>query len=137
MSDIPDWLVDLAAQRDDDDEDELPAQEPEPEAPPAWESREIGLTDAQAPLRPGERAGVGGRADVDDDEDLDVMSALRSQVESEEEAAREAEREKRSFDFSVPGLVPWQQFVLSILLFMDIAVIGLLFLVMLGRVAIP
>lgn len=128
MSDIPDWLVGLAAQRDDDEEDEIPAQEQELEPEPsAWESREIER--AEAPVF---------APDVDDEaEALDMMSALRSQVESEAEEQAAAVPDRRTSGFRIPGLVPWQQFVLSVLLFMDIAVIGLLFLVMLGRIAIP
>jgi hypothetical protein len=135
MSDIPDWLMELAAQQEDDDEDSGPAQAPEP-AEPSWESREIGSAGTRP--RPEERAAVSeSDASGDDDASLDMMSALRNQVEIDQEEEAASEQRARDSRFRIPGLVPWQQFVLSVLLFMDIAVIGMLFLVMLGRVVIP
>lgn len=35
------------------------------------------------------------------------------------------------------GLRAWQRFILALFLFLDVAVIGLLFLTMLGRIVIP
>ncbi len=130
MSDVPDWLVELAAQGNDDDgEDEerdddvfdfasseslVYTPEPEPtEATP-------GVTPAPVP-----------------ETDADLMDALRSQVEVDElEDAAKAAKPKRGISLRLPGLLPWQQFVLALLLLLDVIVIGLLFLVMLGRVSI-
>jgi hypothetical protein len=70
-------------------------------------------------------------------EDDDLMASLRSQVDLEEAAEASSEERSFSLNLSIPGLLPWQQLVLSVLLFLDILVVGLLFLVMLGRVGIP
>jgi len=137
MSDIPDWLVELAAQGSDDDQEaaerddddvfdfassEPPVYTPEPE--PAEAMFEV----TPAPVETAAQAPVN---------DADLMDALRSQVEADElEDAIEAARPKRSISLRLPGLLPWQQFVLALLLLLDVIVIGLLFLVMLGRVSI-
>ena len=68
----------------------------------------------------------------------DMMTDLRGQMDEAgaEEALEKAPR-PRSSRSVFGGLRPWQRFVLSILMFLDVAIIGLLFLVMLGRVVIP
>jgi len=136
MSDIPDWLVELAAQGNDDDREdeeldddifdfassELLVYSPEPESAEAmFEATPAPVeTAAQTP-----------------ETDADLMDALRSQVEADElEDGIEATKPKRSMSLRLPGLLPWQQFVLALLLLLDVIVIGLLFLVMLGRVSI-
>ncbi len=76
---------------------------------------------------------------------LDLMADLRSQMDVPEVAAPtaaelarpKARRQPRSSGGMELSLLPWQQFVLSVLLFLDVTIIGLLFLVMLGRIAIP
>lgn len=137
MSDIPDWLVELAAQRNQDADEEEAEQDlmPEPEA----------FVDAEP-------------------DSLDPVEALRSQVDdtpAEEEpeltrrgflglgarpaaagesaalAVAPAKQSAAAAPRRVAGLLPWQQLILAVLLFLDVVVIGLLFLVMLGRVAIP
>ncbi|MCD4738540.1 MAG: hypothetical protein K8R89_04700 [Anaerolineae bacterium] len=50
-------------------------------------------------------------------------------------------REKRSDDLATwlgigLGLLPWQRFVLAVLLFLDVALIGGLFLVVLGCISL-
>jgi hypothetical protein len=114
-SDMDEWLRDLAPPEEDD---ELEAVEVA-EAPPDAED-------------------VGG---------LDLMDDLRGQFVGDEDVVEveDERRERRGLNLNVSlqqlnlglGLLPWQQFVLSLLLFLDIAVIGVLFLVMLGRVVIP
>ena len=136
MSDVPDWLVELAAQGNDDDREDEERDDdafdfasseplvysPEPESPEAM------FEETPAPVE---------TAAQDPETDADLMDALRSQVEADElEDAIEATKPKRSISLRLPGLLPWQQFVLALLLLLDVIVIGLLFLVMLGRVSI-
>jgi len=136
MSDVPDWLVELAAQGSDDDQEgaesdddvfDFASSEPlvyTPEPEPAEAMSEV----APAPVVPAAQA---------PETDADLMDALRGQVEADElEDAIEATTPKRRLSLRLPGLLPWQQFVLALLLLLDVIVIGLLFLVMLGRVSI-
>ncbi|MGC9346936.1 MAG: hypothetical protein ACP5JG_02255 [Anaerolineae bacterium] len=126
MSDIPDWLVELAAQRDADEEDEEDEFLTDVQASPADEYEEPEPTTfSEATPTTGEP------------EDDDLMAALRSQVDFEEVEEEPAEKRSFSINLAIPGLQPWQQLVLSVLLFLDILVVGLLFLVILGRVGIP
>ncbi len=82
------------------------------------------------------------QADVEDAEanDIDLMSDLRSQMETSEETEtnepRRTARRRQNRQLEL-NLLPWQRFFLSILLFLDVTVVGLLFLVMLGRITIP
>ena len=136
MSDIPDWLVELAAQQDEDgSEEQEGAESPEP-----------GGAISQ---------GMGRQAEVDASaettwtlleeespsppEEKDLVQELRSQVAADDVLAVSEEAvvlsDHRAGIFS--DLQPWQRFVLALLLFLDVAVVGLLILVMLGRVAIP
>lgn len=140
MSDIPDWLRELAAESDQEDalggerptgdEGDEPAdvdRSTEPaDGPPVVE-----VTPASAPhdeVRP----------QPNDQDDLDLMEQLRSQVDVEEEESESSPpRPSLSLDdILIGGLEPVQQFVLAVLLFLDVLVIGLLFLVMLGRIGI-
>lgn len=143
MSDIPDWLVELAAQGDlDDDEASESASELQ-----ASESSAVSLQDS------GSEAQVFGDTDifsqstedvdvaadeVEDDATQDLMVTLRNQVAAgaAEEGVKVEDASARSFSLRIPGLLPWQQLVLTVLLFLDVVVIGLLILVMAGRVAI-
>ncbi|MBN1487239.1 MAG: hypothetical protein JW981_06315 [Anaerolineae bacterium] len=64
----------------------------------------------------------------------DFMSDLRIEM-TEEGAALAVEAEKPSgtgIEF-LDTLLPWQRFTLATLLFLDVAVIGILFLTVLGR----
>jgi hypothetical protein len=137
VSEIPDWLVELAAQQGDNDEEEAgesewdffqvePAENSRPE--PSVEQRSFSESAAppQAPVF------------ADMAEDDDPMANLRSQVESVEPEELPVRRTTKSaLDYRVAGLRPWQQLVLSVLLFLDVGIIGLLFLVMLGRIVLP
>ena len=139
MSDIPDWLVELAAQRDEGDDENTEAEEleepewdflrsePEPQAP----SAEIPVA-PEVPTPADEVVDVPVTVDMDEGELIDV---LRSQVEVDSEMTEAVEASPRR-RLRIPGLLPWQQFVLALLLLLDIVVIGLLFLVMLGRMSI-
>lgn len=55
----------------------------------------------------------------------------------QEPAAPRSSRRRRSRRSAAGGLRPWQRFVLALLLFLNVAIIGLLFLTMLGRIVIP
>jgi len=69
---------------------------------------------------------------------LDLMADLRNQIDVAEEATPPKESRTRGRSRNIDlGLLPWQQFFLSVLLFLDVAIVGLLFLVMLGRMVIP
>ncbi|MCU0521185.1 MAG: hypothetical protein MUF84_10895 [Anaerolineae bacterium] len=146
MSDIPDWLVELAAQRDDnEEEDAAPLEAEELETIPddvqeewdflraapsaAEETSTASLDSAPAvslPLAPGEEADEG-----------EVIDVLRGQAEAAAVAAEALEAAPKSASGRrIAGLLPWQQAVLAILLLLDIVVIGFLFLVILGRIAI-
>lgn len=133
MSDIPDWLVELAAQGSDDDQEAEDrdddvldfASSESPVHTPETEVAETMLEVASAPVEPPPET------------DADPMDVLRSQVEADElEDALEPVKPRRRIGLRLPGLLPWQQFVLALLLLLDVIVIGLLFLVMLGRVSI-
>lgn len=110
--DMPDWLRGLAPDMEDE---ETPA--------------------APAPVL----------AEEPENEGLDLMADLRNQMdvaETPEPTAADLARPRpgrqtKATTKSELSLRPWQQFVLSVLLFLDVAIIGLLFLVMLGRIAIP
>ena len=116
MGEIPSWLIELAESAENEDKDRDPTSVETPDQRP-----ESGFLE----------------------EEVNLMDELRSQVEVEpmpdeevEEASVDEMKEpKKQVTFA--GLVPWQQAVLSVLLFLDIAVIGLLFLAMLGRISIP
>jgi len=64
---------------------------------------------------------------------LDDLRTEMVAAEAEPATAAERSRPRRSLG----GLLPWQLFFLSVLLFLDIGIIGLLFLVMSGRIVIP
>jgi hypothetical protein len=69
--------------------------------------------------------------DVSDDE---LMDSLRTELDETEEALYEPEV-RQSGSGVLDFLLPWQRFVLSVFLFLDVLVIGLLFLTMLGRIS--
>ena len=140
MSDIPDWLVELAARRDDEDaEDEAAsewdflqgeddaASDAPPDEGPVW-------ADETAPDAPFEEEDAVPQAAADLDEGS-LIQSLRSQVEDDEAEAALTLSAQEAAPSRFLGLLPWQQFVLALLLLLDVAVIGLLFLVMLGKVS--
>jgi hypothetical protein len=111
MGEIPSWLIELAENAENNDSDQstekLPDQLPE-----------SGFLE----------------------EPVTLMDELRSQMEPlpEDEPKEEVEEEVRpTMPMSFAGMVPWQLAVLSVLIFLDIAVIGMLFLTILGRISIP
>jgi len=123
-SDMPDWLAGLVSAPEDEDEDQpLTAAVAQPQAR---------VVQPQAAASP-PQATVRSTASVFEEEDL--MAGLRSQVATAEPTPAPATRRKRSR--YVFGLLPAQIFFLSVLMFLDVAVIGLLFLVMLGRIVLP
>ena len=127
MSDIPDWLVELAAQRDDEDAEDDAASDVPPDEGSVWADE----TALDAPFEDEDKV---PQAPADLDEGS-LIQSLRSQVEGDEaEAALTLSAQERAPSRFL-GLLPWQQFVLALLLLLDVAVIGLLFLVMLGKVS--
>ncbi len=137
MSDIPDWLVELAAQQDDDEEEEeLETSEwdfmrGDPQSAAAIPEPVEELPEAQPSPDTDPR-----KDDGEADQEEDVMATLRTQVEMDEAAAALDSRDVRDRPpRRIFGLQPWQQLVLSILLLLDVVVIGLLLLAMLGRIS--
>lgn len=137
MSDIPDWLVELAAQQGEGGEEE---QGQEGQEDTAFEDALSAEAETQTDVLPD----VAALTPLEDEgssppEETDLVQELRSQVAVEGPLA--ASEEVGAFSDRhrgvLVGLQPWQQFVLALLLFLDVAVIGLLILVMLGRVVIP
>jgi hypothetical protein len=136
MSDIPDWLVELASQQSEgepaEDESEWDFLRPQPTVKPRTAISE-GPDFYVPPTVQPEPQVQHAAADA-----TDLMESLRSQVEIEEPAELLPPRPgKSALDFRLAGLRPWQHLVLSIMVFLDVGVIGLLFLVMLGRIALP
>lgn len=111
MSDDMDWLSALVTGGDDEAEEQSP-----PEITPAVESFE-----PEPPV-------------PEPEPEMGLVNDLRNEMVTEEEAVLEAEPRSRR---SLGGLKPVQLFVLSVLLFLDVAIIGLLLLVMTGRVVLP
>jgi hypothetical protein len=123
-SDMPDWLAGLVSAPEDEEEDQpltaavqpqVSAAQPQVTAP---QSQAVMAQPREVPF-----------------EDEDIMADLRSQVVVEEPTPAPSTRRARSR--YVFGLLPWQIFFLAVLMFLDIVVIGMLFLVMLGRVVLP
>jgi hypothetical protein len=145
MSDIPDWLVELAAQGDlDEDEASDSASESQASESSASSFQDSGSeaedfddTDIFSQST-GDEAVTADDAEEDEDTTQDLMVVLRDQVAAgaAEEGVKVEDGASRSFSLRTLGLLPWQQLVLTVLLFLDVVVIGLLILVMLGRVAI-
>ena len=69
-------------------------------------------------------------------EPIDLLVGLRDEISMPETMQSDAVEKPRVQRF-IGGMVPWQVFFLSVLMFLDIAIVGMLFLVMLGRVVIP
>ena len=122
-NDMPDWLAGLVSDPEDEDDDQL-------------------LADAMPQMRPVEPQAAAPQAQaavtqppVITFEDDDMMADLRSQVAAEELPPETSAKQTRSrYMF---GLLPWQIFFLAVMMFLDVAVIGMLFLLMLGRVVLP
>ena len=117
MGEIPSWLIELAESSNDDEGEE--------EEPQVIETFQEPATHAESGFL---------------EEPVTLMDELRSQVEIE--PSSEPEPPELITDtpiqpqFVFAGMVPWQLAVLSVFLFLDIAVIGLMFLVILGRISI-
>ena len=141
MSDIPDWLRELAAESDQEDMlgDESAVEEDTDPSPSDADSAPAahGPSSSRDVMR--DESSEASQPQSEEPDELDLMDQLRSQVDAEEEDAAEPSSPAPSFsldDVLIGGLEPVQQFVLAVLLFLDVLVIGLLFLVMLGRIAI-
>ncbi|MGC9396401.1 MAG: hypothetical protein ACP5J4_16270 [Anaerolineae bacterium] len=122
--DMPDWLAGLVSAPEDEDDDQLLAAAVQPEASSA--QPQVAASQPQAAVAQSQITF----------EDEDLMADLRSQVAAEEEPTP-APSTRQARSRYVFGLLPWQVFFLAVLMFLDVAVIGLLFLVMLGRVVLP
>jgi hypothetical protein len=123
-SDMPDWLAGLVSAPEDEDDDQLLAVPTRPQASVA--QPQVAMPQPQA---------VAAQPQAVVFEDADMMADLRSQVVADEPTPTPAVSRRRSR--YVFGLLPWQIFFLAVLMFLDVAVIGMLFLVMLGRVVLP
>jgi len=64
-----------------------------------------------------------------------MVEELREQMIQVEDL--ELEEEDRAFSARILGLGPWQRLILAILLFLDVALCGLMALVMMGRIVPP
>ena len=122
-SDMPDWLADLVSAPEDEDDDQPLTAAARPQA---------SVVQPQA-VAPPQATAVQPQTTPFKDEAL--MADLRSQVVVDEPAPAPSTRRTRSR--YIFGLLPWQIFFLTVLMFLDVTVIGMLFLVMLGRVVIP
>ncbi|MFP4393848.1 MAG: hypothetical protein ACLFTI_01180 [Anaerolineales bacterium] len=114
--DFPDWLRDLAP--GDAEEDDTPSPE----------SLSLGASSPVMPAVEEDESAV-------ENDDWDMLGDLRGEMEVEETASEETVARRQS-SRRIAGLLPWQRFVLALLAFFDIAFVGFLFLVMLGRIAI-
>lgn len=133
-SDMPDWLRDLS-RGVENAEDNMPAEpEPEPEIDPLADLRsqmnEEPESAASMPAADSRHRGESKR---------EVVNSLIERLGSDKPESRRAGSRSQSSRSrrGAMGLLPWQSFVLSVLLFFDIAFVGMLFLVMLGRVVFP
>jgi hypothetical protein len=140
MSDIPEWLRELADESEYEEplEGDLSADDGGAEPVVGGDSVDAVARASEpevTPFEPQEEI----RPQTSDQDDLALMEELRSQVDAEEDEEIEPASPSLSFsldDVLIEGLEPVQQFVLAVLLFLDVVVIGLLFLVMLGRIAL-
>ena len=123
-SDMPDWLAGLVSAPEDEDDDQFLAASVRPQASVA--QPQVAMPQPQAVVAQPQAVVF---------EDADMMADLRGQVVVDEPTPAPVARRRRSR--YVFGLLPWQIFFLSVLMFLDVAVIGMLFLVMLGRIVLP
>lgn len=114
FTDIPDWLKEL----EPPSSDEMEAEPYEPESPQFVEETEEVGSAFEEPPSPGDTL-------IDD---------LREQAIVDEELEAPA---KSSGGVSAVflGLTPTQRFILAVLLFLDVALLGCMCLVMTGRIA--
>jgi hypothetical protein len=138
MSEIPDWLRELATESDQEEFPEGGLSGDAEDTPVPDDSNASAESPSAVEVTPSSASEETRTQSSDSEGDLDLMEQLRNQVDSEEE---ESEPSSPALSFSldnviIEGLEPVQQFVLAVLLFLDVLVIGLLFLVMLGRIAI-
>jgi hypothetical protein len=115
--DMPDWLAGLVSAPEDEEDDDqfLTAAQPQEDAV----QPQVSTSQPQVAAFEGE----------------DLMDDLRSQVVAEEPVPEPSVRRARSR--YILGLLPWQILFLAVLMLLDVVVIGMLFLVMLGRVVLP
>jgi hypothetical protein len=147
---LPDWLVELR-----DQQLQQQSQEPPPliEEPPGMDRESLvgdlrsqmawaeeRMAQAEAPvIQMEEPAAPPGVAPVEPepDESTDVLESWREQmlIEAAEEEREFAQR--RTLVQTLMGLKPAQRLLLSILLFLNVAMCGCLILIMLERVELP
>ncbi|MBN1889064.1 MAG: hypothetical protein JW850_13805 [Thermoflexales bacterium] len=146
QSDIPDWLQALRPV------EEVPGEEApafvEGQAPPAFEEEEAPSPFADLRQKAGAQASYEQEEPADEGEastsELEALpsgatgtfSALRQKASSTRTEYRETQATDGSHIMTmVRGLRPWQRFVVSLFLFLDVSVIGCLILLVLGRIA--
>lgn len=138
--DVPDWLRDLRP-RDDDDLSALgrvpaaPVAAPvaPPEQPSAYPSAVQELFPQPEPTL--EESLLAGYQDDYDDLDEPKGKKVRKVDTAKPASSQKRPARRKSGQGAFLGLSPWQRFILALFLFMDIAIVGLLFLAMTGRIA--
>jgi hypothetical protein len=131
MGEIPDWLIELAENADNEDNQDSEATEQ------ITEELSETVISPQAEVIPETRSSPPPQSGFLE-EPVTLMNELRSQVEPFGEEVDDKPtplKPRKSVTFA--GMVPWQLAVLTVLLFLDITIIGLLFLTILGRISIP
>lgn len=132
MGEIPNWLIELAEDAENDDNEDADDVTNDIEYPDQTEDAQE--TEELTEQYAGSQASSGFL-----EEPVALMDELRSQVDPQrdEMVPVKTGTEESVKPVSFLGMLPWQIAILSVFLFLDIAVIGLLFLAMLGRISIP
>jgi hypothetical protein len=134
---LPAWLVELRQQQ---------FGEQPGEQPPTVEDREkrrgqAGMaeaTRAQIPHVTGPTPPAAQLAQPEPAAPPDVLDGLREQMlQAEEEFESQEQRTSLAFAQGIMGLKPAQRLLLTILLFLNVALCGCMGLIMMGRVELP
>ncbi len=116
---LPDWLIQLRDQQFSE----------QPEAPP--QPQEAAALEGQPPPQ---------EPEVEEpQEPADVLEDLREQIiqADEELEAHPKQTPLEAVKTTIQNFPSWQRLVLSVLLFLDVAVCGCMLLTMLGKVVFP
>ncbi len=116
---LPDWLIQLRDQQFSE----------QPEAPP--QPQEAAALEGQPPPQEPEAE--------EPQEPADVLEDLREQIiqADEELEAHPKQTPLEAVKTTIQNFPSWQRLVLSVLLFLDVAVCGCMLLTMLGKVVFP
>jgi|GEM_PF-1058375 len=122
MSDeMPDWLADLVSTSEDEGDDQPLVASVRPQA--IVEQPQVAILQPEIEAIP----------EVVLETEEEMMDSLRSQVAQADVVPPPPV--KRSARL-VLGMLPWQVFFLSVLMFLNVLVIGMLFLLIFGRVVL-